>query len=221
MTKAVLFDCDGTLVDTEELSAVAFTDVLRRDFGIDIPWDNFRDTYMGMSLANIVRAICLRFERDLPFEAIRDGYAAGMEANIATHMRVLPESVAFVRELAGRPAKMAVCSNGVRRLVLQELAVGGYGDLFPEAHVFTGDQVARPKPEPDLFLYAAQVMGAAPESCVVVEDSAAGVRAGVAAGMRVLGYTGLAHDPAAQAQTLEKAGAFKVFSRLEAIEDWL
>ncbi len=216
-TKLVIFDCDGTLVDTETLSAVSFTNILKRDYGIVITPEAFRHEFMGVSIRYIVQILSKRHGVALDFETVKNAYAAEMARDIDTHMQVLPESVMYVKGLAPR-IKIAIGSNGVRAMVLQEVASAGYGPVLPDAQVFTASQVAHPKPHPDLFLYAANQMGVKPEECVVVEDSAAGTQAGIAAGMRVVGYTGFAHHPEVQAQILEKEGCFAVIHRLSDLE---
>ena len=87
--------------------------------------------------------------------------------------------------------------------------------------MFTKIQVKHPKPAPDLFLFAALQMGVSPERCVVIEDSVAGVRAGVAAGMTTFGFTGASHDAQKQEKILESAGAAAVFPRLIHIQERL
>jgi beta-phosphoglucomutase-like phosphatase (HAD superfamily) len=83
-----------------------------------------------------------------------------------------------------------------------------------EPYLFSARMVARGKPAPDLFLYAAERMGTPPEACVVVEDAVAGIRAARAAGMRVLGFAGAGHAGPGYAEKLAAAGADTVFTRM-------
>jgi beta-phosphoglucomutase-like phosphatase (HAD superfamily) len=114
-----------------------------------------------------------------------------------------------------------VASNGERSNVVESLNLTGLKKHFVDGHIFTKIQVKNPKPHPDLFLFAATQMGVAPENCVVIEDSAAGVRAGVAAGMMTFGFTGASHDPIKQAEILKSAGATAVYPRLIHIREHL
>jgi beta-phosphoglucomutase-like phosphatase (HAD superfamily) len=85
---------------------------------------------------------------------------------------------------------------------------------FFDPHVFSAIQVAHGKPAPDLFLFAAERLGAAPEDCIVVEDSIPGVEAAVAAGMPVIGFCGGGHCPDGHAGRLLAAGCSHVFARM-------
>ena len=83
-----------------------------------------------------------------------------------------------------------------------------------DPHIFSATQVARGKPAPDLFLFAAREMGEAPEDCLVIEDSVHGVNAAIAAGMRVIGFIGGSHCGPHQARRLLDAGAARVISHM-------
>src|SRR5215469_2241817 len=97
------------------------------------------------------------------------------------------------------------CSSASERL-LHSLSVTGLLGYF-EPHIFSATQVARGKPAPDLFLFAADAMQVPPASCIVVEDSVPGVQAAVAAGMRAIGFTGGEHCLSGHAERLHAAGA--------------
>jgi beta-phosphoglucomutase-like phosphatase (HAD superfamily) len=88
---------------------------------------------------------------------------------------------------------------------------------FFEPHLFSAEMVARGKPAPDLFLYAAERMGARPAGCLVIEDSEAGVRAGVAAGMQVFGFVGGSHCAPGHDLLLRRAGAALAFGKMTAL----
>jgi beta-phosphoglucomutase-like phosphatase (HAD superfamily) len=93
------------------------------------------------------------------------------------------------------------------------LEVTGLASLFG-GNVFSADQVARGKPAPDLYMFAARTFRVSPENCIVVEDSALGVRAARAAGMSVIGFTGGVHAGKAAAEPLAAAGACPVISSM-------
>jgi HAD superfamily hydrolase (TIGR01509 family) len=115
--------------------------------------------------------------------------------------------------LAGLPVPRCVASNGRLDRVRQRLTVTRLLPFF-DPHVFSASQVAYGKPAPDLFLFAAQRLGAAPEHCIVVEDSIPGVEAAVAAGMPVVGFCGGSHCPDGHADRLIAAGCSRVFARM-------
>ncbi|HEY0900577.1 MAG TPA: HAD-IA family hydrolase, partial [Micavibrio sp.] len=134
-------------------------------------------------------------------------------ANMAAMAKPAPGIGEVLAQIA--PAyKICVGSNGERPNVVGALIATHIKHYFADAHIFTVEDVAHPKPAPDLYLHAAQKMGVAPDRCLVVEDSIPGARAGLAAGMHVFGYYGLAHDPDDQAQALQALGVHKTSSDL-------
>jgi beta-phosphoglucomutase-like phosphatase (HAD superfamily) len=90
-----------------------------------------------------------------------------------------------------------------------------------DPHVFSASQIARGKPAPDLFLFAARQLGVTPEECVVVEDSLTGVEAAIAAGMPVVGFCGGGHCPGDHADRLIAAGCSRVFARMPDLAEFL
>lgn len=104
--------------------------------------------------------------------------------------RLQPLMINTVNNLYSKKIKMCVASGSPRERVLLSLEVGGIGNCFPPSHVFTREQVAKGKPAPDLFLFAAKSMNVVPEKCVVVEDAVSGIEAALAANMKVIGYLG-------------------------------
>jgi beta-phosphoglucomutase-like phosphatase (HAD superfamily) len=113
--------------------------------------------------------------------------------------------------------KICVASNGERVNVLRQVEAGGFGEFFSEAHIFTKNMVKRAKPAPDLFLLAAQKMGAGPSRTLVIEDSITGATAGVAAGMTVVGFTGSVHNRAVHGKALRGVGVHHVTARFSDI----
>ena len=103
-------------------------------------------------------------------------------------------------------------SSSLERIHLS-LEVTGLASLF-SSNIFSATQVPNGKPAPDLYLFAATRMAVAPEDCVVIEDSALGVTAGRAAGMKVIGFTGGTHSMGDAARHLASAGAYHVVSSM-------
>lgn len=201
----VIYDCDGTLIDSETLySEVSL--VLCHEIGLT-QWtlDDYNTNLIGIPLVDGFKVIEAALGRPLPsdFESrIEDGVAARLEREL----RALPGVHEALRELAGR---RCVASSTSLEPLRRNLGLAGLIDLF-DPHVFSASQVARGKPAPDVFLFAAAQMGAEPENCLVLEDSVPGVQAAKAAGMQVAGFTGTAHDKARTRERLLAAGAAAV-----------
>lgn len=197
----VIFDCDGVLVDTEPVSNAVLSAALAHH-GVRISADDCRMRFVGRTIEAVQGAVEAEIGRalgaDWPDRVRRETEAAfdrgvqpisGIEAAVAAVKAAgLPYCVAS----SGKFAKMRK-SLGTARLLPH------FEDVL-----FSAEQVQRGKPAPDLFLFAAERMGAAPASCVVIEDSVPGVQAGRAAGMRVLAYAG---DPMSVKAGLLETGA--------------
>ena len=183
----IIFDCDGVIADSEVLSAEVLIDQLARlDIAVT-PADVRRD-FLGRSFPTVAASIRDRFAVSLPadFEA---SYRARLLARFETDLHETP---GFAAMLAGLRLPVCVATSSSPPRVARTLAILGLTARFGP-HVFTASQVARGKPAPDLFLFAARQMGTDPARALVIEDSQPGLEAARAAGMRVLHYTGGAH----------------------------
>lgn len=185
-TELVIFDCDGVLVDSEPISAAVLIEELAA-LGLAITPDYVRDHCLGRSFPTVARAIRDRFALPLP-EDFEQRYRRALLARFETELRPTPGITALLARLI--PPRCVATSSSPPR-VARTLEITGLAPLFAE--VFTASQVARGKPAPDLFLFAAERMGAAPGRTLVIEDSRPGVEAALAAGMRVLVFTGGGH----------------------------
>ncbi len=209
---AVLFDCDGVLVDSEPI-----THRVLRDLLAETGWEMTHEECMGIFLGKAVRAETARIEahtgRPLTDAWMAEFYARRNVA-LAAELQAIPgaaEAVAAVRERLG--GCIACASGADREKVELQLAKTGLAPLFA-GQVFSGHEMPRTKPAPDVYLAAAAALGVPPARCLVVEDSATGVTAGVAAGATVVGYSpgGPGHDVA---EALRAAGAQKIITRMD------
>jgi HAD superfamily hydrolase (TIGR01509 family) len=179
----VIFDCDGTLVDSESIANEALAQALT-ELGLPTTTEESLTTYKGRFLEDILAMIGERLGAPVP-----DGFWPAYEArrDAEFERRVRPMAGAHAAVAAVRAAGLRTCVASQAKASKTELTLGltGLRDLFTADAVFSAFEVPRGKPFPDLFLYAAERMGASPSRSVVVEDTALGVRAGVAAGMRV------------------------------------
>ncbi|HYG26250.1 MAG TPA: HAD-IA family hydrolase [Caulobacteraceae bacterium] len=210
---AVIFDCDGVLVDSEIL-ALEVEIALLAELGLTFEVAEFGRRFLGMhddafrdALDEECRAVT---GRPLPDDFLH-----------RTHERRLAACEARLCEVAGAAAAVAalktpkaVASSSTAHFLRQKLAFGGLVELF-DPHIYSADAVARGKPHPDIFLHAAEQLGADPARCIAIEDSVNGVLSGKAAGMEVWGFTGGGHMDEAAAQRLSQAGAARVVKSWE------
>jgi len=204
----VIFDCDGVLVDSELIFARVLAECL---IAVDFPTtiDEAIGLGFGKNRATLSAAVEARFGQALPdafFETFGARSAAAFEQELAP--------VPGVEELlAALPTPRCVASNGRLNRVRHRLALTGLLASF-DPHVFSASQVAVGKPAPDLFLFAAERLGARPDRCTVVEDSIPGVEAAIAAKIPVVGFCGGSHCPQDHAYRLSDAGCSRVFTRM-------
>ncbi|MAY75682.1 MAG: hypothetical protein CMJ31_13390 [Phycisphaerae bacterium] len=187
----VIFDCDGVLVDTEPLTL----DAMRRwiaSCGLDLSYDEVANRYKGTHLSVIQPAVEAEIGR--PIDDFVDGYRSLMFKAFEAGVEPIPGVVETLDALDAAGIAMCVASNGPHVKMDASMAASGLADRFGGLkrdggeRIFSADDIATPKPAPDLFLHAAEAMGVAPDRCVVVEDSPSGIVAARAAGMRCVAY---------------------------------
>lgn len=215
----IIFDCDGTLTDSEILNNEALLEVLHEDGFTHYTLDHAFHHWVGTTVTNIMLAIQNESGR-MPSSDTVQKFVSRVAQKQTTDLKMVQGADDLI-SAASKKYKVCVASNGERSNVVESLNLTGLKKYFADAHVFTKVQVENPKPAPDLFLFAASQMGAEPSRCVVIEDSPAGVRAGVAAGMTTYGFTGASHDPKKQERVLKTAGANAVFPSLIHIQQHL
>ena len=184
MLGLVIFDCDGVLVDSERLAIKLDAQIMSR-LGWPISEAEIIERFVGISDADFRQAIESHLGRSLP-----DDWDADVEPLYRSAFAADLRPVDGIVEALDRiETPSCVASSGTHEKMRYTLGLTGLYDRF-EGRIFSATGVARGKPEPDLFLYAAERMGVPPHACVVVEDSVNGVRAARAAGMKVLAYGG-------------------------------
>jgi HAD superfamily hydrolase (TIGR01509 family) len=196
----VIFDCDGVLVDSEPISGEVLARVLTES-GLPTSAEDAVTIYKGQIMAEVVRISEERLGGRLPAD-----FAARFEGERAEEFKrrltPIPGAEAAVRAVSAAGIAVCVATQGKAEKTEMTLGITGLRRLFGEHAVFSAYSVPRGKPFPDLFLHAASTIGVDPADTVVVEDTPIGARAGIAAGMRVLGYA--ADSPAA---ALREVGA--------------
>jgi HAD superfamily hydrolase (TIGR01509 family) len=208
MPDLTIFDCDGVLVDSEVI-ACRICALCLAEVGIITTAEEIADRYIGSSSRAMIADLEMRHGRPLPvdfYDTLRDRIELAFESEALTI-----DGIDAV--LAAHRGKVCVASGSRPERVRRCLTLVGLLHCF-DPHIFSATQVAKPKPAPDLFLYASQQMGADARDCLVIEDSVLGVTAAVAAGMRVIGFTGASHCRPGHADRLITAGASTTFQHM-------
>lgn len=219
----VIFDCDGVLVDSEIIAARVEADIITKA-GYPISAADISETYAGLTF----RDILIRVEKEarMPFQASLISQA---EALVDKELRRNVQAIEGVREaVRSVTSKKCICSNSSGERLDMMLTKVGLKPLFG-GDVFSALETptAKPKPAPDVFLYAVEKMKADPKRTFVIEDSVHGIHGARGAGLRVIGFTGGAHSYPGHADMLTEAGAETVIRRwselrgvLDALATW-
>ena len=202
---AVLFDCDGVLVDSEAVANGAIADDLT-ERGWPMSLDAAKLAFMGTALPDMVPRIESHLGQKLPPDWPQSIVARIIARYDAGVLTLIPGAQEAVEAVAAAGLPMAVASNSGRQELRNKAGIFPFFGRF-EGRLLCFEDVERPKPHPDLYIAAARLCGADPRDCVVIEDSVTGARAGVAAGCRVLGF---AHET--PAVDLLEAGVAEVFT---------
>jgi HAD superfamily hydrolase (TIGR01509 family) len=201
----IIFDCDGVIVDSEMIGcrteAAVFTAA-----GFPIEAEEIRRRFIGMSFKDQIQILERERGWRLPEALIEEVRQQNTKA-FAAALAPIPGIVDALDRIT---APVCVASSSLPQRIRHSLGVVGLVDRF-HPHLFSSAMVARGKPAPDLFLYAARAMGAEPGGCVVVEDSVYGIEAALAAGMRAFGFSGGSHCDRDHAARLTDSGAHLVF----------
>ena len=202
----VIFDCDGVLVDSEPLSNRILAERLTA-VGLPTTTEDAMRDYMGRSWKSDQELIERRLGGALPDGWVDEYHAEVFEA----FERELEPVPGLPEALDDIDVPWCVASSSAHPRIRTALRATGLLERF-DGRIFSSTDVEHGKPAPDLFLHAAAAMGAEPDRCVVVEDAPAGVQAGLAAGMTVLGYAGLTRP-----EQLDGARVFTSMDELPAL----
>lgn len=213
--RAVIFDLDGCLVDSEPLSLEAIAAEMRASGLASATAREVGGQYLGVSIARIGEEVGERLGAAAP-EGFVERVEARLFAAYPTQLRRIDGALALLDRLQAAGIATAIATGGSLKRLAVTLQASGLARRF-EGTGFSADQVARGKPAPDLFLLAADRLGIPPGDCAVLEDSPHGIVGAVAAGMRAVGFVGGSHltgQQADHAAVLRKAGAALVIDDL-------
>lgn len=203
--EAVLFDCDGVLVDSEPI----VNRVLHRML-VERGWALSEEECLQIFVGKMVRDERERIERETGQPLTEEwmaAFRACRNAALENELLVVENAPAAVQAVHARLDARIACASGADRVKLElQLRKVGLYDYF-DGRIFSGHEMPRSKPHPDVYFAAAAALSAAPQRCAVVEDSLTGATAGLAAGATVFAYV-----PQGDASAFRRAGVAEVFT---------
>lgn len=200
--RAVIFDCDGVLVDSEVIVIEVEAEMLA-SAGFAISVEEIAERYVGLSYPDMMIGLADQFGRAVP-----PGLSAEIQQAALDAFPGRLQPVTGIRTyLEGLDRPRCVASSSALNRVRLSLRLTGLDRFFDPYHVLSSEMVSNGKPAPDLFLLAAQRLGVEPQDCVVIEDSPHGVTAALAAGMDVIGFVAGRHARPSLTDRLAAAGA--------------
>ena len=215
---AILFDCDGVLVDSEVIARRVVAEMFGR-YVPDLDFDALTLAAPGMSDEELIGHVERLYNVSLPSDLLRR-IEAGIDAALIAECEAIPGVVETVAPIT---LPTGVCSNSPLRRVQQSVLRAELDQTFAD-RLYCADMVAKPKPAPDVYLLAADQLDVSPSCCLVVEDSVTGLRAARAARMTVIGFVGASHVGPNHGAQLRAAGAVAIASSMadvrEAILSW-
>lgn len=220
MAKAIIFDLDGCLVESETLALEVIAEEARRLGARNLELPELAGALLGLHMTKIAEWVGTRAGRPVP-----DDFPARIDARLMARypaeLRPVTGAQQMLDSLDGQGVPMAVATGSSHARMSAALGVSGLDGFF-KGTALSADLVRDGKPAPDLFLLAAQTIGQDPRDCLVLEDSPHGVTGAVAAGMTAVGFVGgdhLSGRRTAQAEALRAAGAAVVIDDLAAFAE--
>lgn len=211
--EAIIWDCDGVLVDSEILSCSVSVDFLK-GYGINIGLNDYIDRFLGCRFSDTLEILeedtGVKLSKLITQEDIKRRNQCKLEL-FEKELKAIPNVDKVLKNLA---IPKAVASGSYSRKLKKSLSVTNLIQFFEDDKICSSDFVERGKPEPDVFLYASKKLGIKPEKCLVVEDSHNGIMGAKKAGMTAFGFTGASHMTPKRIQKLREFGADFIFNNM-------
>lgn len=215
--KLIIWDFDGVIADTEKLWLLNRQKLLNKEFALG--WD-FKTTnkYLGGMSEKTKRDILNSL--DIKTNDLFWKKAAELDAET---MKQGFELTPYIEEIFKlQQFKQCIATGGIKEKTAKKIEITGIQKYFNQKQIFTADMVEKGKPAPDLFLLAAENMGCKPEECIVIEDSLAGMRAGLAANMLTIAFIGCEMNNNSQyIQAISQLGIKNIFADMRNLKKFL
>lgn len=209
---AIIFDCDGVLVDSEFIASQVSLRMLE-PYGVKMTLKDYARLFAGKVEEDIIGVIKKEYSITLP-----EDYVPHLKLAIEHALDNELQPISGVKETLSKiDKKMGVASNSRLVRVIHSLKIAELSDIFGK-NLFAAEMVPQPKPHPDLYLLAAEKLQVDPKECLVVEDSVTGVTAASSAGMHVVGFLGASHIYEGHDQKVMKAGAFTTVQSMKELD---
>lgn len=216
--KLLIWDFDGVIADTEKLWLKNRQFMLKKELGIDWNWKTVNQHLRGMSDQTKKENL-----QKLGIITDDEFWKKSLELDMITMAQdgfILNDGVESIFKMTN--IKQCIATGGIWDKTMVKIKVVGIDQYFNQNQVFTADMVKHGKPEPDLFLYAAQQMGENPENTVIIEDSIAGLMAAIRAGCLPIAYiNGDLHDNIDHLQAIKSLGIKHIFDDMHNIKKFL
>lgn len=214
----VIFDCDGVLVDSEHIATKSSVETLN-EMGFPITETDYKKRFLGRP-ENEIYASIKELSKIRQIELPEDIFEL-METSLQAEFAKKLKAVEGMRDLVkGVTLPKCVASSSCHKMLNLKLTLSGFSELFVP-HIFSAEDVKKGKPEPDLFLYAAREMKHMPQDCLVIEDSPAGVEAGLAAEMTVLAFLGGSHQTETSKKALKDSNCHHVAENVDSLSKFI
>lgn len=210
----LIFDCDGVVLDSMLLHTKVEAEAYQ-NIGIEITPEELALRFSGISQDEVSRILEKETGTHVP-QDLEAQIEKKKDEVFTKELQPIPGIYETLKSLENFPRCIA-SGTGIAGLKHMLSVTNLYNCFAP--NIFSSEMVSKGKPFPDLFLYAAQKMGIMPNNCFVIEDASAGVEAGIAAGMRVIGFAGGSHCNQDHAAHLIKSGAELVFTNMSDLPD--
>ncbi len=195
--KCIIFDCDNVLVDTETVFVSVLMDMASA-YGVEMEVEEALRLFCGRKIADTIKIL-----EDLCRQKFPADFETSFRKRLYDEFRLGISPIEGVEDLlSALTIPYCVASSGPREKILLNLGLTDLKRFFRDEHIFSCYEINSWKPEPEIFLHAANIMGHLPEQCAVIEDSIAGVQAAVAGGFTVFGLSN-----GVNAEELEQHGA--------------